>query len=337
MNKPGNHNALIINNLTIGYPSGKGETPFRREFINFSARQGEMVALIGPNGTGKSTLLRTMAGLLRTLDGTILLDGRPLGDFSRKELARTLSFVATGYVEISHMTTAEMVAFGRYPYTNWRGTLSDRDRRKVLESMEHTGLLPLAQRQVSQLSDGERQRVLIARALAQDTPFILLDEPTAFLDVNNKYEVFHLLHQLAHIHRKIILLSTHDLEIALREMDKLWILTPEGSLEGAPEDAVLNGWLRMLFNNPRMDFDPKEGSFRFVRETAGIASLEGDEPTLLWTRRALERRGFSIGDKSMASLHVRIQSGDTGHPFWLMNKNNLETRFTSIHGLMEAL
>lgn len=330
--------AIEINNLGIGYSSSRGETQFCRDAIRFTAGKGETVALIGPNGIGKSTLLRTMAGYLKPLHGDILWHGKSVGHFTSRELSRMISFVSTENLQLPNMAVAELVAFGRFPYTNWLGRLHDADKNAVMESLDQVGMAKFARRQVSQLSDGERQRVLIARALAQDTPFIILDEPTAFLDISNKYEIFHLLRQLAGQHGKTIVLSTHDLNIALRETDKLWLMLEKESREGAPEDAALNGWLSHLFNNPMIGFDPSVGDFFFTRKPAGKAFVEGEGDSAVWTIRALERKGFSITTEKEAQarilVHVQENSGNT---IWQLNSAGKLQEFESIHKLLQAL
>lgn len=335
----GNRAATIeVNNLKIGYNSSGGEPQFSRDTLHFSAGKGETVALIGPNGIGKSTLLRTMAGYQKPLHGEILWQGRSVVNISSGELSRMISFVSTENLRLPNMAVAELVAFGRFPYTNWLGRLHDADKNAVMESLDKVGMAKFARRQVVQLSDGERQRVLIARALAQDTPFIILDEPTAFLDISNKYEIFHLLRQLAGQHGKTIVLSTHDLHIALRETDKLWLMLEQESLEGSPEDAALNGWLNRLFNNPLIGFDTNGGDFIFTKKPAGKASVEGEGVTAAWTIRALERRGYSLSAEEDAQVRIRIQFKENqAKPSWMLTSAEGQQEFGSIHKLLQAL
>ncbi|HNQ37582.1 MAG: ABC transporter ATP-binding protein [Prolixibacteraceae bacterium] len=285
---------LEADHLSMGYPAAGQDPGFVRTGISFSAGRGEMVALIGPNGSGKSTLLKTLAGFMPPLGGNIRWLGKALASHHPRELARLISFVSTENLRIPNMRVADLVAYGRFPYTGWLGRLRDTDLDMVRQALTKTGLELFAHREVITLSDGERQRALIARALAQNTPFILLDEPTAFLDVSAKYEIFQLLRQLASGEGKTILLSTHDLGIALREADKFWMLTAAGCFQGAPEDAVLQGWLNHLFDNPHMGFDKKGGDFFFKTEQAGSAHLSGNGEGLEWTRRALTRLGYAV-------------------------------------------
>ncbi len=216
--------AIIISNLSIGY---KGKVVERG--LSAEVRCGELTCLLGTNGTGKSTMLRTLAGLQPALSGEVCL--RAEGDqmqqveaFSKQELARWVSVVLTEQPDVKQLSVAEMVGMGRMPYTGFFGSLSDDDRRIVAESLEATGMGAFAERYFDALSDGERQKVMIAKALAQQTPIILLDEPTAFLDYPSKVEMMKMLRRLANEMNKTILLSTHDLELALQHADRLLLL-----------------------------------------------------------------------------------------------------------------
>ncbi len=285
---------IKLEKLAVGYLQ-PGEAPFEvLKEVNLTASSGEMVALIGSNGIGKSTLLRTLAGFQPWFSGDIKIEGRSLGDFNPKEAARIISFVSTETIRVPNLSVFDLVAYGRFPYTNWIGMLSGNDKDIVSDAIQKVGLHGFENRSVLQISDGERQRAMIARALAQDTPVIVLDEPTAYLDVSNKYEIFHLLQNLAFNKNKTVVLSTHDLNIALREVDKLWLITPSGSFQGAPEDAVLNGWLNQLFSNQKIGFDEREGEFFFKKEFRAKVKVEGEGMPLSWTLRALNRKGYQI-------------------------------------------
>ena len=330
--------AVQIKDLKVGYASQHGEEDFYRESIKFSACAGEMVALIGPNGIGKSTLLRTMAGFQPAWAGDIIYYGKPLSAYTTRELSTMISFVSTESINVPNMRVAELVAFGRFPYTNWLGRLTAGDRHMIMDALEKVGMKSFARRMVTQLSDGERQRVLIARALTQNTPFIFLDEPTAFLDVNNKYEIFHLLHQLARQENKTIILSTHDLNIAIREMDKFWIMLERESLEGSPEDAVLNGWLDRLFSAGNIAFDVASGDFYFPKHHAGTASIEGDDPCYSWTIRALERRGYFFTTRKDPDLHIKISRLDeTGAWVWTIHAKDRTWSVGSVYQLFREI
>lgn len=217
---------VVLDNVTVGYGGG------REVLHKVSARlwEGELVTLIGANGAGKSTLLRVMCGYMTASDGVVRVGGELLETIPRQRLCRMISMVNTDRVEVDMLTVEEVVGMGRYPYTGFFGTLGSDDREIVWNALHATGMSGFVQRCVSSLSDGERQKVMIARALAQQTDVIFLDEPTAFLDVASRVEVLNLLHDLAWKHGKAILLSSHDIAPALELSDRVWLLPGDGSL-----------------------------------------------------------------------------------------------------------
>ena len=216
---------------------------------------GEMVALLGRNGTGKSTLLRAMAKLGDIAEGEILVDGKSIADIDIRTFARLVAFVNTERIDIDSMRAYDLVAIGRSPYTDWMGRLTKRDREIIERSMQITGVDKLADRMVETLSDGECQRVMIARALAQDTPVILLDEPTAFLDLPNRYELCTLLSRLAHDEGKLILFSTHELDIALSLSDSIALVDTPRLVHMPTSEMISSGNLERLFNSEHISFD----------------------------------------------------------------------------------
>lgn len=323
---------IRLDHLTVGYEQPAGPPLEILKDVNFSASTGEMVALIGGNGIGKSTLLRTIAGFQPWFSGKIHIDNRDLKELNARELSRVMSFVSTENIRVPNLSVFDLVAYGRFPYTNWIGMLSDRDRRVVEEAIEKVGLQGFEHRPVSQISDGERQRAMIARAVAQDTPVIILDEPTAYLDVSNKYEIFHLLQVLAGEKKKTIVLSTHDLNIALREVDKLWIITEAGNYEEAPEDAVLKGWLNHLFRNEHVGFDVTQGEFFFRKEFKAKVKVEGEGLPLSWTLRALNRKGYQIVMQAEPDFHVTVRDDA-----WTLSSKTGRKTFRSIYQLLTFL
>ena len=238
---------MIIKDLAVGYRH-------RRVASGLSARLegGTLTALVGPNGMGKSTLLRTLAGVQPPLAGTVTLvaDGteRELTGLPLRQLARWISVVLTDRVDVENIAVEEIVSFGRMPYTGFFGHLGDEDRRVVAEALRLTGLTPLTRRLVNTLSDGERQKMMIAKALAQQTPVVLLDEPTAFLDYPSKVETMRLLRSLAHDMGKLIVLSTHDLNLAVELADRL--LTFDKGLEEVGKEQ-LSQYLEQLLEGPK--------------------------------------------------------------------------------------
>lgn len=212
------------------------------EGLTVSLPEGRLTCLIGYNGAGKSTLLRTLAGFQPKLGGNIYIGGREISDYSGRELSRTVSVVLTSKPDVMNMTVREIVALGRTPYTGYWGTLGDEDRRIVDDSMRQVGIDRLAERMSGTLSDGERQKMMIAKALAQQTPLIILDEPTAFLDYPSKVETMLLLVRLCRETGKTIFMSTHDLELALQTADMLWLVTPgRGIHTGTPHQLADSG------------------------------------------------------------------------------------------------
>ena len=216
---------------------------------------GEMVALLGRNGTGKSTLLRAIAKLGEVAQGEIMVDGKAISEIDIRTFARLVAFVNTERVDIDSMRAYDLVAIGRSPYTGWMGRLTNEDREIIERAMQITGVDKLADRMVETLSDGECQRVMIARALAQDTPVILLDEPTAFLDLPNRYELCTLLGRLAHDEGKLIVFSTHELDIALTLADSIALVDTPRLVHLPTSEMIASGNLERLFNSEHISFD----------------------------------------------------------------------------------
>ncbi len=247
-----------LRDLTLGY----GRDTTRVDLLSrvgAQLRAGELTCLIGSNGAGKSTLLRTMAAqqTLAPDCGTITLMGRPLADYTPTQMARTVSVVLTDEVPERNLRAVELVAMGRLPYTGRWGTLSADDRRKVDEALDMVGMRHLSQRRLCELSDGERQKTMIAKALAQDTDVILLDEPLAFLDWRSKAETLRLLAQVAEDLNKGVLLSTHDIELALQMTQQLWVINNHTLTVGEPHTLAQQHHLDFLFNAPGITFDPQ--------------------------------------------------------------------------------
>ena len=223
---------LSLNDLYIGYDDDASRHVVA-EALNASLTGGTMTCLVGSNGVGKSTLMRTLSGFQPALGGEVRIDGCELSSYTPRELSERVGVVLTEREAMPDLTVEEVVAIGRVPYTNFWGTLSEEDRRAVDEAIALVGIESLRHKKIGRVSDGERQKAMIAKALAQQTGVILLDEPTAFLDYGSKVAVMRLLRQLAHDEGKAILLSTHDLEIAFQTADEVWILQREGLQTGS--------------------------------------------------------------------------------------------------------
>lgn len=306
--KSSGRTAMEASGLAIGYPMGRGKgwkTVHPR--VDFILRSGELTSLIGLNGAGKSTLLRTICGFQPAVSGSVRVMGRELHEYSPHELALTVGVVLTDRTNAGGLTVRELVALGRQPHTGFLGRLAARDHEVVSEAMEAVGIAHKAGSYVSELSDGERQRAMIAKALAQECPVIVLDEPTAFLDVASRIETMSLLHDTARRQGKAILLSTHDIDNALMFSDRLLLLSsssgnssaevPAGGnyvpvVSGTPEDLVLDGSLREFFSRRGMNFDMRSG--RLSTGVSGPAvGVEGDGLTARWMSNALARNGFT--------------------------------------------
>jgi len=282
--------------LTAGYRSGRRITEVVRE-VSASLQPGEFACLLGINGAGKSTLMRTLAGLQPALSGGVQIDGAPSAQLSREQRARTISLVLTERTFARHLTGLDIVRLGRHPYTGWHGRLSAEDHRIVDEAITLTRCEHLAERPITSMSDGERQRVLIARAVAQSPRVMLLDEPTAFLDVAHRIRLTALLRDLTHSAGIAVLMSTHDLELALRTADTVWLIRQSGELVTAPpEDIALSGILSEEFSDEHLTFEHEAGGFRIAPSaTRGGLSVRGEDGVRrLWTVRALTRLGFEV-------------------------------------------
>lgn len=318
--------------LTIGYVARKETYPVQTH-LALEVFQGEMVCLIGPNGCGKSTLLRTIAGLQPALHGEVRIDNLPLGKQSLSNKARLLSLVLTDRVEVSNLTVFNLVAMGRNPYTDWLGRLTDTDHELVHTALLQVHLEGYANRFINQLSDGERQRAMIAKALVQDTPVILLDEPTAHLDINNRVEVMMLLHELARRTNKAIVLSTHELDLALQTADKLWLMTPNhGIAVGTPEDLILTNRFQKVFANSSYRFDSFTGNFMVNHaDTPRLVCLKsiGSGNRSYWTERALVRNGYKVSTDASHTITV-----DEASDSWLISKEGKELSCSSLQELL---
>ncbi len=248
-------NLLSIQNLTTGYRLKKGETRLLHQNLSATLSEGEFVAVLGPNGAGKSTLLKTVLGFIPALKGEISYGEKKLQDISIKELATKVSVVLTDKIEDTYVTVEEVLLTARYPYLSFAGDYKEKDRAVVDQAVSLTGIDALLMRKLHTLSDGEKQRVMIARALAQDTPLIFLDEPTAFIDSPGRVELMHLLKAIPS-EGKSILMTIHDVELALHFADTLWLLGKDGSFEkGNPRELINKGSINKLFDRGKVKFD----------------------------------------------------------------------------------
>ena len=296
---------LKASRLSIGYKKGTKEEKTLAGPLELEIHPGQLICLLGQNGAGKSTLIRTLAGLQPLLSGTVETAGKNIAKLKPPERAKQLSMVLTDRVPSGNLTVYSIIALGRFPYTNWLGTLQPKDREIVQWAMQITDTTSFANRKLIELSDGESQKVMLARALAQDTPVIILDEPTAHLDLPNRITLMRLLHQLARSTGKGILLSTHDLDLALQTADEVWLLGNDGDFtKGAPEDIVLNGTFEAAFHKEGFTFDKSSGTFVIHKSNGKSIRVEGEGTPLFWTKRALLREGFTVSANAEECIYI---------------------------------
>ncbi len=302
---------IACKGVSIGYRERASATIVVKNDITVHALKGEMVAVIGGNGIGKSTLLKTIAGFQPALDGELLVRNRPVAEFTAAELALEMSFVSTEIVRVANLTVRDMVGLGRFPYTDWFGQLSEMDQAVIDKAILQVGLSGYEDRFINRISDGERQRAMIARALAQDTKIMVLDEPTAYLDISNKYEIVRILHRLANEEGKCIIFSTHDLNTALTMADRIWLMLNDKVVEGIPEEVACDGHLDALFpNNHHLQFDAEKGDFRIKRESRGEVQLTASGLEQILAKKALERLGFEV---LLSSSRPQVSQSSSPH------------------------
>jgi iron complex transport system ATP-binding protein len=251
---------LQASKISIGYTHKKEKNTIASN-IDLSLEKGKLIALIGANGIGKSTLLRTITGIQKPISGTVSLNEKNIHELDSLTLAQNLSVVLTEKLPPSNLTVWELIALGRQPYTNWIGKLTDNDIAKVNEAIELTQIGHLTSKKHYEISDGQLQIVLIARALAQDTPLIILDEPTTHLDLLHKVVLFKLLKKLTQETGKCILFSTHDIDMAIQLSDEMIIMTPENTIQDQPCNLIMKGSFNTLFQDEHIVFDSEKGKF----------------------------------------------------------------------------
>jgi iron complex transport system ATP-binding protein len=325
---------IETSSLSIGYLSGRKKAYVVHESLNLQLFPGELTGLLGLNGAGKSTLLRTLCGLQPPIKGSIRLMNKDLSDYSKSQLARITGVVLTEKTNAGGISVYELVSLGRHPYTGFLGQLKDHDHQIIEESIEAAGIARKTNCYVSELSDGERQRAMIAKVLAQQCPVILLDEPTAFLDVTGRIETMALLRRLAVEQQKAILLSTHDLDLAIRTVDCLW-LQEKGRpmLCGTPEDLILSGDFETFFSRDGIVFDRSTGKLSPVMPLHPIG-LEGDPTTVYWVSNALIRNGYgpSPADKNLTNIYCIDR-----HHLQLVRRNGTETIAANVADLISEI
>lgn len=255
-----NKDILTTTNLSIGYTS-KSTINVIAQNINLNLKEGKLIALIGENGIGKSTLLKTLSGLKKPIHGTVFLNNKDLKNYNQNELAQNLSLVLTEKLPESNLTVFELIALGRQPYTNWIGTLTNTDLETINTAIKLTQIEHLVNKKHYEISDGQFQNVLVARALSQDTPLIILDEPSTHLDLFHKVALFKLLKNLASDSNKCILFSTHDIDLAIQLADEMIVMTTEFIVQDQPCNLISKGVFNSLFKDENIKFDNERGKF----------------------------------------------------------------------------
>jgi iron complex transport system ATP-binding protein len=324
---------LSLDSLKIGYVSGRHKNNLLLP-LNASANKGELISVIGRNGIGKSTLLRTLTGLQPSLGGEIYYSGKNIRDYSRKDLAQKVGYISTEIVKASNMNVYDLVALGRFPHTNWIGRIDAINHEVIMDAINKTGMSALCKRFVSELSDGERQRAMIARILAQDTGIMIMDEPTAFLDIGSKYEILHLMHILSQKSGKTIIFSTHDLHMAMSQSDKIWLMLDNKLTEGAPEDLMIKGAFDHLFDSSPVLIDSEQGTFSYRYEDRKSIYIDGDGLMRHWTEKAINRAGFSVSEVRTIP-YIIVPSGNNCK--WQFSTDNSTLEFGSIYELVSWL
>ncbi|MFR9166788.1 MAG: ABC transporter ATP-binding protein [Dysgonomonas sp.] len=287
---------ISARNISIGYSKSVSNTKVLHKKLSLELYAGELTCLLGVNGAGKSTLLRTLSNMQQPLDGSVCYRGKDIRGFSTSELSQMIGLVLTDKTMIGGFTVSQLVELGRYPYTGFFGSLSAKDKAVVKEAMQSTGILEKADSYVAELSDGERQKAMIAKSLAQECPVVMLDEPTAFLDIVSRIEIVNLLRTIAVTQNKAILLTTHDIELALSLSDRLWLLSKEkGFVSGTTEDVLLSGAIESFLSRDNLEFDETSGTFVPHRKYTTLVFVEAKNDTLYhWTKNFLNRNGFEI-------------------------------------------
>lgn len=315
-------NFLEINELEIGYKYRRKSNIVLSK-INLTTRRGEFICLLGKNGSGKSTFLRTLAGMQKELNGSILLNRQPLSNFGNREKAKKIAVVLTERLQIGAMRGYDIVEFGRYPHTGWVGKLTPTDHEKVKQCLEDVDATHLANREINQLSDGERQRLIIARALAQEPELMLLDEPSSFLDAPGKIELAILLRDLAYKRNITVIAATHDLDISLRTSDRIWLINENHEVEnGSPEDLIANNSIAKAFSGEKTKFNNSKRTFDPDAKSLNKAYVKGKGQSFELALSALERSGWQI---VLSPNEAQIQVTIISNGQWKVMADNFET------------
>ncbi|WP_215226018.1 ABC transporter ATP-binding protein [Echinicola shivajiensis] len=315
--------------VSIGYAKRKS-TNVLAESLSFQLKKGKLTCLLGPNGVGKSTLIKTIMGQIPCLSGQILFLNKDIHEHPAKSLAQNISVVLTDRIMGGNLTVQQLVSLGRTPFTNWLGKLTPEDNRIILEALQATKTYYLKDQFISEISDGQLQKVMIARALAQDGNLIILDEPTAHLDLVNRYEIMHLLRDITQQQKKSILIVTHDLDIAIETADELWIMQCGSPLLcGSPEDLIISGDINQLLTNGQLLFDLELGKIR-PKHASDYPQIKGAKHIRQWLKLALQKNNIKLPD----DLEVQINE----NPLTItVSKGQSKQTSTDIHTTLEMI
>ena len=313
---------LELSNLEIGYDKSLIKN------INIEAEQSELIALIGLNGIGKSTLLKTIAGIIPLRQGNIFIEHKNLKKYNKQRLASIVGFSSVNQISTTNLKIKDFVALGRIPYTSILGTLKSQDTLIVQKAIEECGLQKIAQKEITKVSDGQRQRVFIVRLIAQQTRLLLFDEPTAFLDVEGKYKIVYLFKKITKEMNKTIIFSTHDLKIAIQTADKIWLFIDNKIIEALPEDLILQGKFNKLFSDSNINFNNFTADFDVKNKIIDSFAIENKSTPIrkIWTEKALNKSGYIFD--SQANKKITIFDN-----YWQYNTQ----KFDSLYKLLKNL
>ena len=326
---------ITAKNLKVGY----GQAVIL-ENINFSIYPGDMICLMGHNGCGKTTILRTLSRFLKKLDGEIYVKDQAIDKWSDLDYAKILSIVLTEKVSESNLLVKDLIDLGRYPYTNFMGTLDDTDKLIVDQAIELLGISNLLAKKVDELSDGQRQKVFIARALVQDTSILLLDEPTTFLDLPGKMEILRILKKIAIEKKVAVLFSSHDWQLILELASWIWLIDQKGFLKaGVPEDFIISGDFEKCFHHPQFIFDNEIGIFKEKKEHEFMVTLVGGgDKQRIWTKHLLRKEAFKVLECNTYGYPViEIISDKEGADYWEISQNSKRIKVNTLEELLVIL
>jgi iron complex transport system ATP-binding protein len=321
---------LQATDLSLGYKKGSRSNVIA-DNISFSLEKGKLTCLLGPNGVGKSTLIKTIMGQIPALKNQVYLDKKPTNSISIKDLSKKIAVVLTEKINSANLTVKQVVSLGRIPHTGWLGNLSVEDQQKIDTAIHSTHINYIEDRPMSELSDGQLQKVLIARALAQDGEILILDEPTAHLDLINRFEIMHLLREIAKDKNKAVLVVTHDLDIAINTSDEFWLMQCGLPLVcGSPEDLILQGKIDLLLPTEALHFDKTDGK---VQESAkfNFPPIEGPEEIVKWVKLALRKNKINPEGKSIS---IKTEGEQT---YFYLSLGKQTLKFESITSCLDHL